>query len=1149
MKRFISIRNVVRLLCALTLAVLLISPKTAHAGSATINQGETKPYTASSNGETITVNLSNAYTSVQLQGKPMWISCKKDGTKFTLTVDKNTTGDARKSDVVFRDGSKLWTLRVTQNPVVVYVSFNVNGGSGSIGSKTYTVSKTYGSLPAGPTPPKGHSFDGWYTAKSGGSKITTSSTVSASYTTLYAHYSAKKYTVTFNSNGGSSCSSQKVTYNTAYGSLPTPSRSGYKFLGWYTSSSGGTKITSSSTHTSASDITLYAHWEASPVTVVVAFNNNGGYGNVPSQTYYVGQKYGSLPAGSTPPSGGYKFEGWYTAKTGGSKITTDTVVSASYTTLYAHYKAKDLTVSFDSCNGSAVSSTRTVVFDGTYGSLPTTERKGYTFLGWFTAKTGGSEVTPTTKVTTTVDHTLYAHWRANTYKVTFTTDGGSAVSAITVTFGGTYGTLPTSKKDGYTLLGWFTAKTGGTKITPQTVVTTAADHTLYAQWKGDPLTVKFDNNGGYGDVPSKTYIVGDPYGSLPAGSTAPNGGYKFGGWYTAKVGGVRIYKDTIVSYSYKTLYAHYIARTFTVTFDNNNGSDPTTKKVTYDSAYNTLPQPTREGYAFRGWYTGLNGGTRVNAQSIVTTAADHTLYAHWEVRRFRVTFDSNNGSDIASKVVTYDSPYGKLEMPIREGYTFKGWYTKLDGGTRVTASTIVKTATDHTLYAHWKANIYEVTFDSKGGGSFSPIKVTYDSKYGSLPTPKKDHYTFQGWFTSSGLQVLPSTIVKTAGDHKLIAHWRKIEAVITFDVNGGNGANSERVIKVDSKLGILVAPKRTNYTFVGWYTAKNGGEQVYSITRIQNTQDRTYYAHWVRNTDFVITDLVNLDGVKKDGYKKGWMAHFVSCHPSLSSDEQKKGFTEFVIDFYTDRKTTGTYWALCQCRMDTSDLTNRGYRVYSDSAVLYAGLQFTVEGPKVDLALWRTAYEAKYSNYNVIDAATKTVYPGDDMGTFDNEGCGKNYLKKFTWNPNTWYRMYLRCFEGDNGNTFVELQIQEVGTSSWTKVVVIDTNLKNSFFTGGMTQFMENYTDRYCNQIRTFAFRNIWVKPRGGSWKFIDSVSLQDSGFEKKKGLIGFGRNNTTVYGITCGYGAKDTAAFADVSLKCNNLQSTISRPITPYSN
>ena len=106
--------------------------------------------------------------------------------------------------------------------------------------------------------------------------MTASSTfTSTSNQTLYAHWnsSPKSYTVYFDANGGTvSPTSKTVTYNSTYGSLPTPTRSSssvgynttsYTFAGWYTSSSGGTKVTASSKFTSSSNQTLYAHWTSS----------------------------------------------------------------------------------------------------------------------------------------------------------------------------------------------------------------------------------------------------------------------------------------------------------------------------------------------------------------------------------------------------------------------------------------------------------------------------------------------------------------------------------------------------------------------------------------------------------------------------------------------------------------------------------------------------------------------------------------------------------------------------------------------------------------------------------------------------------------------------------------------------------------------
>lgn len=144
--------------------------------------------------------------------------------------------------------------------------------------------------------------------------------------------------------------------------------------------------------------------------------------------------------------------------------------------------SKPITVSFNSNGGSSVSS-KTVATGQTYGALPTPTRKDYTFDGWYTSSYGGSKVTSDTIVTSTYNHTLYAHWiERKEITVSFNSNGGSSVSSKTVIVGEQYGTLPTSTREGYTFDGWYTSSTGGNKVTSGTTVSNKYDHTLYAHW-------------------------------------------------------------------------------------------------------------------------------------------------------------------------------------------------------------------------------------------------------------------------------------------------------------------------------------------------------------------------------------------------------------------------------------------------------------------------------------------------------------------------------------------------------------------------------------------------------------------------------------------------------------------------------------------
>lgn len=374
---------------------------------------------------------------------------------------------------------------ITVLPSSATIAYDANGGTGTMKSQTITSLGTY-NLPKACsfTAPAGKQFKGWAATPDG--KIITEYTFDKpdTTTTFYAIWGEpSNCTVSFDSNGGSSVSGVVVTTGKPYGTLPTPTRAGYTFDGWYTAKTGGSKVTDITTVTAASNHTLYAHWtQAKRVTVY--FNSNGG-SSVSSKTVTVGETYGTL---STPTRSGYTFNGWYTSRTGGSEVTSSTkVTETSNHTLYAHWtqgKPVTVTVYFSSNGGSSVSD-KTVTVGERYGSLSTPTREGYTFDGWYTSRTGGSEVTSSTTVTQTSSHTLYAHWtqvKPGQITVSFDSNGGSSVSSRAVTPNETYGTLPTPTREGYTFEGWYTAAAGGSKVTSSTRVTETNNHTLYAYW-------------------------------------------------------------------------------------------------------------------------------------------------------------------------------------------------------------------------------------------------------------------------------------------------------------------------------------------------------------------------------------------------------------------------------------------------------------------------------------------------------------------------------------------------------------------------------------------------------------------------------------------------------------------------------------------
>ena len=394
------------------------------------------------------------------------------------------------------------------------------------------------------------------------------------------------------------------------------SRTGYTFTGWNTSPDGtGTAYRPNATiQFAAQNITLYAQWKVRSYSV--NFDSNGGSA-VASQSV----KYGSKASRPTDPTrAGHTFQGWYTSRDGGARYDFNQTVTGDVT-LYAHWSVNSYTLAFDGNGGKASESSRTVQYGSQYGSLPTATRTGHTFQGWYTAKSGGTKVSPSTTMGA-ANTTLYAHWSVNAYTLAFDGNGGSAVASQSVRYGSKATQPANPTRAGHTFQGWYTARSGGSKYDFGTAVT--GDVTLYAHWSVNSYTLTFDGNGGKPSEASRTVAYGGQYGSLP---TATRTGYAFQGWYTARDGGTKVSPSTTMGAADTTLYARWSVNSYTVSFDSDGGSNVPAQKVRYGSKASRPADPTRAGHTFQGWYTSRDGGSKYDFGTAVT--GDVTLHAHW----------------------------------------------------------------------------------------------------------------------------------------------------------------------------------------------------------------------------------------------------------------------------------------------------------------------------------------------------------------------------------------------------------------------------------------------------------------------------------------------------------------------------------------
>ena len=309
--------------------------------------------------------------------------------------------------------------------------------------------------------------------------------------------------------------------------LPTEgnlNRQGYKFFAWRDNDTKDRVKTIPANAKGTKSVVV--HWTAN--TYTVTFNANGGTVKPTEMKVRHGDAYGTFPP--TPTRTGYEFAGWFTDAEDGTQVKLDDVVTASHT-LYAHWTANTYTVKFDANGGTVTPAEQTVTYGSHYGELPTPTLEGYTFAGWFTEQNGGTQVTKDTEVKTVADHTLHAHWTANTYTVKFDANEGTVAPAdaeMTVTYGSHYGELPTPTRKGYTFVGWFTNPNGGTQVKADAEVTTAADRTLHAHWTQNiyTVTIKADKDG---DVIETQQIPEGGMAKKPAKEPVREG-YTFVGW-------------------------------------------------------------------------------------------------------------------------------------------------------------------------------------------------------------------------------------------------------------------------------------------------------------------------------------------------------------------------------------------------------------------------------------------------------------------------------------------------------------------------------------------------------------------------------------------------------------------------------------------
>ena len=723
--------------------------------------------------------------------------------------------------------------------------------------------------PADPTK-TGYTFAGW--------DREIPSTMPAESITVKAQWKINKYTITFDTDGGTAIDPITQDYNTAVVAPADPTKEGYTFAGW--------DATIPATMP-AKDTVIKAKWTVNKYTIT--FDVDGG-----SYVAPITQNYGTeIVAPADPTKTGYTFAGWDTE--------IPSTMPAGDMTIKAKWTVNQYTITVDTDGGTAIAPiTQDYGTDVVAPAAPT--KTGYTFAGW-------SEAFPSTMPAG--DMTIKALWTVKTFDpevngkgVKFNANGGafadgSTETLVKATFGEAIAAPAAPVRAGYTFAGW--AATAESKVALADLGTLDVDLDdgeviFYAVWtEADGVNYSVEIyvqaiDGSY--ALSKTETASGKTGSAVTveGFYTVEEGFEHNAAHEGAVesgviaaDGSTVLKVYIARKTYsasfegveepvKALYGAPIAapaapavpgKTF-IKWVDADGNEPSTMPIggaSFTAVYETLTYnvkyyvdgefkgsyrlssgtaiPTSyigyevpEGYEFSGWFTD-SAMTTALADGAVVEAADVSLYGKTTAKIVNVVFSAGEGAfaDGATEK-TVPTAFGDLivapadDQLVREGYKFVGWDREVG---------YLDTMTPATYVATWEAiaDKYTVTFISNGE-EYEKFTMAVGEVIDFPADPYLEGATFDGWYDDNGVRLVEGAIMP-ATDVVYTARFVTTGYTVRFyqyeaSEHGPAGVENPQFIDYTYTAGVkygdeIVLPatpttvNTNHYTFLGWFDA------------------------------------------------------------------------------------------------------------------------------------------------------------------------------------------------------------------------------------------------------------------------------------------------------------------------------------------
>ncbi len=660
--------------------------------------------------------------------------------------------------------------------------------------------------------------------------------------TVNFNYVTAKFNVTY-IDGDTTVQTKSVNYGTQYQNLGapdnyTPNKPGYTFIGWNTERG---LIEPGNTNQLKSDIKVYAVYKVTDCDVYYNLNYDGIGVNLLQAPEMLAAASSGLSCAYDPVTGILTLDGTLTGSAdylikfpidtanlsaGTYTLVLEEIGGERYEAGYGYYDGGDHSVEVrDGClvfealkeDGSRLGSTGSERVHADFFGNPVVE-KDMTFTAEKLSMTDSIALWAVVNSAPNLKVTNYQVKVKLQQKETPAVAVGSPY-AQTVKYGDVVGedNKPVPVRTGYTFGGWYqdAACTNAWNFSSNTV--TNATTTLYAKWTGNAYRVGYDNlyfSEGYTgadadanystydyDATTKTVTMthkshdGDnenTASSKAAIAVKPNTEYIISGDFT--VSGATDTSSQIYCFYSGTgcTVAHSDAQPTTII--NIDGTDCAAGAAVYTPAFKN----GSHYYVIRTPENCTSITLRVDCNNSSTTTAGTVTVSN--IRVIERTSPRMGASYSApEKDVTFDAAYGTLIAPTRVGYTFEGWYKEAALTNKVTASTVVTTAANHTLYSNWTPIEYEIDYENMEGATVSgnPSTYTIETNSITLNNPTKAGYIFNGWtlyvnpetgkFGSGSKSGDPAVIGKGSyGDVAAIASWTSIATDDTFVVDSVN---------------------------------------------------------------------------------------------------------------------------------------------------------------------------------------------------------------------------------------------------------------------------------------------------------------------------------------------------------------------------